>query len=74
MSTLIDQYIKDGKAVTINPFDTEFHEIIPSTDVHDASSDLHRSLATNIYKTKDGRFYHVHGTSTELVRESLSLG
>ena len=30
-------------------------------DLHRASASLHRVLATNIYRTKDGRFYHVHG-------------
>ena len=30
-------------------------------DLYRATSDLHRVLATNIYKTKDGRFYHCHG-------------
>ena len=32
-----------------------------NTDLHRATADLHRVLATNIYETKDGRFYHAHG-------------
>ena len=36
-----------------------------SCDLHRASASLQRALATNIYKTKDGRFYHVHGKSLE---------
>ncbi|KAK3707851.1 hypothetical protein LTR37_011853 [Vermiconidia calcicola] len=31
-------------------------------DLHRATASLHRVLATNIYKTKDGRFYHCHGS------------
>lgn len=30
-------------------------------DLHRAGESWHRRLATNIYKTKDGRFYHLHG-------------
>lgn len=33
----------------------------PSTDLHNMAT-LHRILATNIYRTKDGRYYHVHGS------------
>ena len=35
-------------------------------DLHSSSASLHRILATNIYKTKDERFYHVHGEQLEL--------
>lgn len=66
MSPLIIQYIKEGRAVPIDPFDTKFQKIIPSMDKHGAASDLHRMAATNIYKTKDGRFYHIHGALIEL--------
>jgi hypothetical protein len=31
-------------------------------DKHNAGSSLHRVLATNIYRTKDGRYYHTHGS------------
>ena len=37
-----------------------------SWDLHRAAASLHRALATNIYKTKDGRYYHVHGKFLEL--------
>jgi crotonobetainyl-CoA:carnitine CoA-transferase CaiB-like acyl-CoA transferase len=33
-----------------------------NTDLHHSSASMQRVLATNIYKTKDGRFYHVHGS------------
>lgn len=29
-------------------------------------SDKHRVLATNIYETKDGKFYHTHGETPPL--------
>ena len=37
---------------------------IKNTDLHRAAADLHRGLATNIYRTKDGRYYHTHGQQT----------
>jgi hypothetical protein len=36
-------------------------QLFPDTDHHRSQFPLHRQLATNIYKTKDGRFYHTHG-------------
>ena len=36
--------------------------LVPNYDLHKAGSSLHRSAATNIYKTKDGRFFHLHGS------------
>ena len=32
-----------------------------SWDLHRVAADLHRMLATNIYRTRDGRWYHTHG-------------
>lgn len=34
----------------------------PNADIHRAGASPHRVLATNIYETKDGRFYHCHGS------------
>ncbi len=36
----------------------------PSWDKADAHKKPHRIAATNIYKTKDARFYHIHGMET----------
>lgn len=30
-------------------------------DEHPTTESFHRMLATGIYKTRDGRFYHIHG-------------
>lgn len=32
------------------------------TDIHDSGKHRYRQMATNIYKTKDGRFFHLHGS------------
>lgn len=61
MSLIIAQIIgEDGRQEPFTPNDPKNHEIILSTDEHDYAS-LDRSLATNIYKTRDGRYFHLHG-------------
>ncbi|KAK3666076.1 hypothetical protein LTR22_003079 [Elasticomyces elasticus] len=54
---------KDGKEVKVNVFDgaTMKDYGFPSKDLHNCVG-LHRNLATNIYRTKDGRYYHCHGS------------
>lgn len=61
MSPVVSQLIKDGKPVPIGPLSEEVARLFPNQDKHRSLANLHRSLATNIYKTKDGRFYHLHG-------------
>lgn len=34
----------------------------PSWDIHRQAATFHRESCTNIYKTKDGRFFHLHGS------------
>lgn len=58
MSAIVVQLHKQGKP--LDPASTV--EYFPNCDKHGAASTLHRSSATNIYKTKDGRFFHIHGS------------
>lgn len=58
MSAIVAQLHKQGKP--LDPASTV--EYFPNCDKHGAASTLHRSSATNIYKTKDGRFFHTHGS------------
>lgn len=58
---MLARYIKDGKPVPMDPFSPDMMKLFPSQDKHQSQSSYHRRLATNIYKTKDGRFYHIHG-------------
>ena len=37
-------------------------KILPNTDYHDTFSNEYRFASTNIYKCKDGKFYHLHGS------------
>ncbi|KAK0896110.1 hypothetical protein LTR02_011416 [Friedmanniomyces endolithicus] len=54
---------KDGKEAKINVFDAGTMKDFgfPSTDLHNCAGQ-HRMLATNIYRTRDGRYYHCHGS------------
>ncbi|RFU80005.1 transferase family III [Trichoderma arundinaceum] len=53
--------------VDLTPFtatsDPEYLKAFPNKwDLHRFNVGLHRRLITNIYKTKDGRYYHTHGS------------
>jgi hypothetical protein len=59
---------QDGNPKPFNPLDVANQSIFPNCDKHDMSS-LYRGLATNIYGTRDGRYYHLHGS----LNPSISL-
>lgn len=62
MSAIITQLIgKDGKPTPL-ALSPEADELFPNADLHRSAVTLHRAGATNIFKTKDGRYYHVHGS------------
>jgi crotonobetainyl-CoA:carnitine CoA-transferase CaiB-like acyl-CoA transferase len=45
-----------------------------NTDLHDMGSTPYRSSATNIYKTKDGRYFHLHGSmNSDPTQKSVGL-
>ncbi|KAL2882672.1 hypothetical protein SGCOL_001879 [Colletotrichum sp. CLE4] len=63
-SPLIAQLIgKDGKftPMALMNFVPEAMKMFPETDKHRTAASLHRALVTNIHKTKDGRYYQLHG-------------
>jgi hypothetical protein len=41
-----------------------FFKHFPNWDIHKAQGSLYRSLCTNIYETRDGRYFHLHGIFT----------
>ncbi|KAI0836658.1 CoA-transferase family III [Hypoxylon sp. FL0890] len=61
MSPMLTQIEDRGEVRPFTPFDTLILELFPNRDRHRANGSLHRALITNIYKTRDGRFYHTHG-------------
>lgn len=40
----------------------------PDYDFHKMGSSLYRQAVTNIYKTKEGRFFHLHGTKVKQMK------
>ena len=74
MSPMITRYLKEGNPVPLDPFSPAIQKLIPSQDKHRTMASLHRSLATNIYRTKDGRFYHVHGKASADISDQIFRG
>ncbi|KAI1736595.1 CoA-transferase family III domain-containing protein [Xylaria scruposa] len=62
MSPIVARWLKDGQPAQIDLFGSQMTQLFPNQDLHRVNDGLHRTLATNIYKTKDGRCYHVHGS------------
>ena len=66
MSTLI--WRLDPKGVNIPAWGSTAAEAVkvlehfPSYDIHRQTATFHRGSVTNIYKTKDNKFFHLHGT------------
>ncbi|RDW62021.1 alpha-methylacyl-CoA racemase-2 [Coleophoma cylindrospora] len=68
MSTLIwSLTTEEGEKLTLSSAGTpegakKLEKYFPSKDLHRQASSNHRASATNIYKTKDNRFFHLHGS------------
>lgn len=63
MSTLVWQ-INPGtdKAISLGKNIELLDDFIPNYDFHKQTSTLYRACATNIYRTKDGKYFHLHGS------------
>lgn len=65
MSTLVWSFKgieQDPQAGSIVASAQHVHKLIPNYDLHNMASSLYRGAATNIYRTKDGRYFHLHGS------------
>jgi hypothetical protein len=62
ISPMLVKVIQDGKAEPVGLLAPAGAKLFPNKDLHRAGASLHRTLATNIYKTKDGRYFHLHGS------------
>lgn len=60
MSTVL--WTVDPENEKITPFGGGIEKYFPSWDFHRQAATPHRASCTNIYKTKDGRFFHLHGS------------
>ncbi|KAK5019942.1 hypothetical protein LTR16_000022 [Cryomyces antarcticus] len=59
MSTLL--WTIDPKGEKLSTYHAEQTKYFPSWDIHNQQTTLHRDAVTNIYKTKDQRYFHLHG-------------
>jgi crotonobetainyl-CoA:carnitine CoA-transferase CaiB-like acyl-CoA transferase len=50
------------KPTTLRELTTKYANYFPNGDIYQMASSFFRRATTNIYKTKDGRFFHVHGS------------
>jgi hypothetical protein len=60
MSTLV--WTIDPDEENIKMGDPAYTKYFPSWDLHRQAATFHRDSCTNIYKTKDNRFFHLHGS------------
>lgn len=53
---------------------TAYDKYFKNCDLHDGAGTLHRTSATNIYRCKDGRYFHLHGSmNPDPTQDSLNL-
>ena len=71
--SVIDPETRQPEPIMANA--KKYTGLFKNCDLHRMNASLHRELATNIYKTKDGRFVHVHGSmNPEPTLKGLGLG
>lgn len=75
MSVLINTIDPGGEAITFAPEKrAAYDKYFKDTDVHKMASSPYRANATNIYRCKDGRYFHLHGSmNPEPTQDSLNL-
>lgn len=66
MSSLVLEIDPDFSApitpTPIRDLTERYAKYFPNGDLHQMASSLYRRAAYNIYKTKDGRWFHIHGS------------
>jgi len=62
MSTLIWSFAGDSPQMGLPKSSEKIDKYFPNYDLHKMQSSLHRSATTNIYQTKDGKYFHLHGS------------
>ena len=72
MSTLLTNVFVDGvPSVATSPAVAQFY---PSVDIHRSGVSPHRTCATNIYRTKDDRFFHLHGSmNPSIIMQAIGM-
>ncbi|KAG0651079.1 Succinyl-L-malate -transferase beta subunit [Hyphodiscus hymeniophilus] len=62
MSGWLTSIMVDGVPVKATSRDDEMTKVFPTYDVHGALASPYRMCITNIYRTKDSSYFHVHGS------------
>lgn len=52
----------NGGAATDYKKREDFYKYFPDWDKHESQTSLYRNAVTSIYRTKDDRFFHIHGS------------
>lgn len=79
MSALIWTLDVEGRAlnagsITDPVLREELYQYFPDYDIHRAGASLYRNAVTSIYRTKDNRFFHVHGSmNPDPILQALDL-
>lgn len=64
----------NGAAATDYKKREEFYKYFPDWDKHESQTSLYRNAVTSIYRTKDDRFFHIHGSmNPDPMLEALGL-
>lgn len=62
MTWTIDPDGENIAPIRLREIGAGFTKYFPSHDIHRTGSSLYRSLATNIYRCKDGKFFNLHAS------------
>lgn len=79
MSILLWTIDPKGKAISVSSLSTpegkaEFDKCFKDCDLFTRGSSLYQNSATNIYRCKDGRYFHIHGSMDAApTQDSLGL-
>jgi crotonobetainyl-CoA:carnitine CoA-transferase CaiB-like acyl-CoA transferase len=79
MSVLLNTIDPEGEAINVASVSTAegkaaYQKYFKNCDLHDASSNVYRTAATNIYRCKDGKYFHLHGSmNPEPTQDSIGV-
>jgi crotonobetainyl-CoA:carnitine CoA-transferase CaiB-like acyl-CoA transferase len=74
MSAMLTGILIDGVAIKALSPDPAVTKLFPSGDIHRAGASPHRTCATNIYRTKDERFFHLHGSmNPSIIMQAIGM-
>jgi hypothetical protein len=74
MSVLLNTIDPEGEKIDFASPASVMEKYIKNCDLHAASGSLYRGAATNIYRCKDGRYFHLHGSmNPEPTQDSVGL-